>query len=112
MSHAPRQRLQALYADDIDRIVRVVELSEGFIIQPVVVPNHDVAKAIVEELGARGIAAEWYPLDSEAAWLGLLGWLVEERGGVVDSQTRLLLHRISGLGTDVGALEAAPPTPY
>ena len=50
MSHAPRQRLQALYADDIDRIVRVVELSEGFIIQPVVVPNHDVAKAIVEEL--------------------------------------------------------------
>lgn len=83
MSHAPRQRLQALYADDIDRIVRVVELSEGFIIQPVVVPNHDVAKAIVEELGARGIAAEWYPLDSEAAWLGLLGWLVEERGGAV-----------------------------
>ncbi len=37
---------------------------------------------------------------------------LKERGGVVDSQTRLLLHRISGLGTDVGALEAAPPTPY
>jgi Lrp/AsnC family leucine-responsive transcriptional regulator len=37
---------------------------------------------------------------------------LKERGGVVDSQTRLLLHRISGLGTDLGALEAAPPTPY
>ena len=37
---------------------------------------------------------------------------LKEQAGVVDSQTRLLLHRISGLSTDLGALEAAPPTPY
>lgn len=36
---------------------------------------------------------------------------LKERGGVVDSQTRLLLHRISGLGSD-RLLESSPPTPY
>lgn len=37
---------------------------------------------------------------------------LKERGGVVDSQTRLLLHRISDLGGPGASLESSPPSLY
>lgn len=37
---------------------------------------------------------------------------LKDRGGVIESQTRLLLHRIAGLDPVSGAMESSPPRLY
>lgn len=66
-----------LAAADLERIAGVIELSEGFILQPIVVPNHDVAGAIADGLRTRGIGVDVLSLDADAAWEGLQGGLLQ-----------------------------------
>ncbi|MRG95057.1 hypothetical protein [Polyangium spumosum] len=88
MSHEPPAALPSWaepYLDEFAGILRVVELSGGFVLLPVEVPGPDLARALAEWLESKGhVALVFAPQDDEE-WRYLSTRLLEakpEEGGV------------------------------
>ncbi len=55
---------------DFSRILRAVDLLEGFVLFPVNVPGPDLARALAAWLGANGHPAEVIEPHDDAGWRG------------------------------------------
>jgi WD40 repeat protein/nucleoside phosphorylase len=66
------------YLADFGELLRVVELSEGFILQPLEVPGPDLARALASFFAAHGHPAVVREPGNDAEWRETTGWLLEE----------------------------------
>jgi tetratricopeptide (TPR) repeat protein len=66
------------FVPDFEDLLRVVELSEGFVLQPVEVAGPDLARALAHWLAARGHPAVVREPQDDAEWKDITGWLLEE----------------------------------
>jgi tetratricopeptide (TPR) repeat protein len=66
------------YVPDFEELLRVVQLADGFVLQPIEIPGPDLAHAFAEWLTAKGHRAVVREPQNDDEWKDITGWLLTE----------------------------------